>query len=220
MANDGYTTENKSAFVHVTYDFTERLRVSGGARYTDEGKTNTFDHGPALNRSNFPLIFGDSRSDWKVSVDFQLNDDMFLYAQAATGFTSEGATPRIFTVGQLMALKGEELESNEIGAKLEFLEDRLRLNAAVFTSDYDPRIRQTGGVNQCDSPTSLNPVPYRLQGQTCPAGTFFAGSTGLPWFFYDNSPGELNGFEVELTANPVDNCSSAFRSAKTSTRTR
>ena len=104
VANDGYTTENKSAFVHVTYDFTERLRVSGGARYTDESKTNTFDHGPALNRSDVPLIFGDSRTDWKLSVDFSLTDNTFLYAQAATGFSSESATPRIFTVGQLMAL--------------------------------------------------------------------------------------------------------------------
>jgi iron complex outermembrane recepter protein len=204
VANDGYTTDNKSAFVHVTYDFTERLRVSGGARYTDETKTNTFDHGPALNRSDVPLVFGDSRTDWKVSVDFQLNDSMFLYAQAATGFTSESATPRIFTVGQLMALKGEELVSEEIGAKLEFLDNRLRVNAAIFTSDYDPRIRQTGGVNQCDAPTELNPIPYRLQGGTCPPGTFFAGSTGLPWFYYDNSPGTLDGYEVELTATPIE----------------
>lgn len=211
VANDGYTTENESAFVHVTYDFTERLSISGGARYTDETKTNTFDHGPALNRSDVPLIFGDSRSDWKLSVDFQLNDSMFLYAQSATGFTSESATPRIFTVGQLMALDGEELVSDEIGAKLEFLEGRLRLNAAVFTSDYDPRVRQTGGVNQCDAPTELNPVPYRLGGGNCPAGTWFGGlsglppSTGLPWFYYDNSPGTLDGYEVELTATPVAN---------------
>jgi iron complex outermembrane recepter protein len=205
VANDVYTTENESAFVHVTYDFTERLRVSGGARYTDESKTNRFDHGPELNRSDVPLLFGDSRTDWKVSVDYQLNDRMFLYAQAATGFTSEGATPRIFTVGQLMALKGEELVSNEIGAKLEFLDNRLRLNAAVFASDYDPRIRQTGGVTQCDARENLNPVPYRLgPGGRCPAGTALANTTGLPWFFYDNSPGELNGYEVELTASPVD----------------
>ena len=60
VANDGYTTENESAFVHVTYDVTERLRISGGARYTDEKKTNTFDHGPSLNRSDVPLLFGDS----------------------------------------------------------------------------------------------------------------------------------------------------------------
>jgi iron complex outermembrane recepter protein len=210
VANDGYTTDNESAFVHVTYDFTERLRVSGGTRYTDEAKTNTFDHGPSLNRSDVPLIFGDSRTDWKLSLDFQLNDSIFLYAQAATGFTSESATPRIFTVGQLMALKGEELVSEEIGAKLEFLDNRLRLNAAVFTSEYDPRIRQTGGVNQCDHQDELNPVPYRLAGGNCPPNTWFGGlnslapSPGLPWFFYDNSPGTLDGYEVELTATPVD----------------
>ena len=145
VANDGYTTDNQSAFFHVTYDFTERLSVSGGARYTDEEKSNTFDHGPALNRSDVPLVFGDSRSDWKVSVDFQLNDTMFLYAQAATGFTSEAATPRIFTVGQLMALQGEELVSNEIGAKLEFLDNRLRLNAAVFHERLRPPCSADGG---------------------------------------------------------------------------
>jgi iron complex outermembrane recepter protein len=205
VANDLYSTENESAFVHITYDFTERLRVSGGTRYTDESKSNSFDHGPALNRSDVPLLFGDSRTDWKLSVDYQLNDRMFLYAQAATGFTSEGATPRIFTVGQLMALRGEELLSNEVGAKLEFLDNRLRLNAAVFRSDYDPRIRQTTGVTQCDAATNLNPVPYRLgQGGTCPAGTALAGTAGLPWFFYDNLPGQLNGYELELTASPVD----------------
>jgi iron complex outermembrane receptor protein len=204
-ANDGYTTENSSAFVHVTYDFTEKLRLSGGLRYTEEDKTNTFDHGPALNRANFPLIFGDNRTDWKLSVDYSLSDKIFLYAQAATGFTSEGATPRIFTVGQLMALKGEELLSDEIGVKLDLLDNRLRLNVAVFQSDYDPRIRQTGGVNQCDAPTSLNPIPYRLGGGLCPAGTALAGSTGLPWFFYDNVPGQLDGYEAELTVTPVDN---------------
>ena len=210
MANDGYTTDHQSAFIHANYSITERFAVSGGLRYSDEEKTNTFDHGPALNRSDVPLIFGDSRTDWKLSFDFGLTDNVFLYAQAATGFSSEAATPRIFTVGQLMALEGEELLSTEIGAKLEFLDQRLRVNMALFQSDYDPRVRQTGGVNQCDAPTELNPVPYRLGGGTCPAGTFFAGSTGLPWFYYTNLPGELNGYEVELTATPVENLLISF----------
>jgi iron complex outermembrane receptor protein len=205
VANDGYTTDHQSAFVHVTYDFTDRFAVSGGLRYSDEEKTNSFDHGPALNRSDVPLIFGDSRTDWKLSFDMTLTDNVFLYVQGATGFSSEAATPRIFTVGQLMALQGEELLSTEIGAKLEFLDQRLRLNAAIFHSDYDPRVRQTGGVNQCDAPSNLNPVPYRLGGGLCPAGTFFAGSTGLPWFYYDNSPGKLDGYELELTATPTEN---------------
>ena len=187
MANDGYTTENQSVFVHVNYGVTERLRVSGGLRYSDEEKTNTFDHGPALNRSDVPLVFGDSHTDWKLSFDFALNDNVFLYAQAATGFSSEAATPRIFTVGQLMALEGEELLSKEIGAKLEFLDKRLRVNAAVSERlrPARPPDRRRESMRRADE---LNPVPYRLGGGNCPAGTFFAGSTGLPWFYYTTYP--------------------------------
>ncbi|HEX6998734.1 MAG TPA: TonB-dependent receptor [Gammaproteobacteria bacterium] len=201
-ANDLYGTDNKSLFVHFTYDITERLGVSGGARYTDESKTHTFNHFPVFPRRD--IEFGDSRVDWKASVDFSLTDDIFLYAQAATGFTSESATPRVFTIGQLRSLPGEEVVSYEIGSKLDLLDNRLRLNAAVFTSDYDPRVRQSGGVSQCDAPDDLDPFPYRLAGGVCPPGTFFAGGGGLPWFWYDNSPGTLSGYEIELTASPTD----------------
>ena len=203
VANDLYSTDNKSLFMHVAYDFTERLGVSGGVRYTDETKDHTFDHNPAFPRRD--ISFGDSRTDWKASVDFALTDTIFLYTQAATGFTSEGATPRIFTIGQLSSLDGEELVSYEIGSKLEFLDNRLRLNAAIFTSDYDPRVRSAFGVvSQCDAPDSLNPFPYRLAGGTCPTGTFFQGGNGLPWFYFLNSPGQLSGYEVELTASPTE----------------
>jgi hypothetical protein len=144
VANDGYTTDNESVFVHVTYDFTERLRVSGGARYTDEAKTNTFDHGPALNRSDVPLIFGDSRTDWKL-VSISADRQVFLYAQAAT--VQLEAQRRAFHGRQLMALGGAL--SQEIGAS-RVPRNRFRLNAAIFTA-ITIRVQQTGGVNQCDA---------------------------------------------------------------------
>jgi iron complex outermembrane receptor protein len=208
VANDGFGTDNTSVFFHVTYDFTDRVSVSGGVRYTDESKFNTFAHIGQIVVAD-PLLFGDSRSDWKASVEFAATDEVFVYAQAATGFTSEGATPRIFTAGQLRSIVGEELISYEIGAKLEFLESRLRVNAAVFTSEYDPRSIQVGGVNQCDAPDDPDPFPYRLSGDNCPPGTFFGDlpmpTQGLPWFYYDNIPGTLDGFEVEVTATPIEN---------------
>jgi iron complex outermembrane receptor protein len=130
---------------------------------------------------------------------------LFFYAQSATGFTSEGATPRIFTVGQLRSIPGEELVSYELGAKMEFFDNQLRVNAAVYRSDYDPRSIQVGGVTQCDAIDDPDPFPYRLAGGQCPAGTALGGSNGLPWFYYDNVPGELEGFEVEVSASPIDN---------------
>ena len=208
VANDGYGTENTSAFVHLAYSLTDRLSVSGGVRYTDEEKFNTFAHIGQIVVAE-PLVFGDSRSDWKASLEYALNDNVYLYTQAATGFTSEGATPRIFTVGQLKSIAGEELVSYEIGAKLEFLDNRVRVNTALFTSDYDPRSIQVGGVNQCDAPDDPDPFPYRLAGDNCPPGTFFGDlpmpTQGLPWFFYDNVPGKLEGFEIEVFASPIEN---------------
>ncbi|MFS8665063.1 MAG: TonB-dependent receptor, partial [Limnochordales bacterium] len=77
---------------------TERLALSGGLRYTDEKKSNTFAHYGQIVVPE-PLVFGNSRTDSKISIDFSATDNVFLYAQAATGYRSEGANPRIFTIG-------------------------------------------------------------------------------------------------------------------------
>jgi iron complex outermembrane recepter protein len=205
VANDFYTTENKSVFVHLDYNLTDRMRVSGGLRYTDELKTNIFDHQPGTLPVIGPIPFEDTRTDWKVSLDYQLTEDVFLYTQVATGFRSAGFTPRIFTVGQLQGIPPEEVLTYEIGAKVSFWDRRITANSAIFFSDYDPRLIQVGGVSQCDSPTDPKPSPFFLQGGVCPAGTALAGGTGLPWFFYSNAPGSIQGFETEITATPVDN---------------
>ena len=204
VANDFYTTENKSVFVHADYNLTDRFRVSGGVRYTDELKTNIFDHQPGLPVVG-PVPFEDSRTDWKISADFQLTNEVFLYGQVATGFRSAGFTPRIFTSGQLQGIPPEEVITYELGAKLSLWDRRITANSAVFYSSYDPRLIQVGGVNQCDAPDDPAPVPYFLQGGVCPDSTALAGSTGLPWFFYSNSPGSIEGFETEIVATPMDN---------------
>lgn len=202
VANDLYTTENKSAFVHLNYRLNDRLSLSGGLRYTQEHKTNVFDHQPGLPVVG-PVPFDDDRYDWKASVDFQAADNVFLYAQVATGFRSAGFTPRIFTVGQLQAIPPEEVTTYELGAKLEFWDRRLRVNSALFYSDYDPRLVQVGGVNQCDAVDNPNPTPYFLGGGLCPPGTALAGGTGLPWFYYSNAPGAIEGFESEIVISPA-----------------
>lgn len=204
VANDIYTTENKSVFLHLDYQLTERLAVSGGVRYSRELKTNIFDHQPGTLPVIGPIPFRDTRTDWKISADYQLNDNMFLYAQAATGFRSAGFTPRIFTLGQLQGIPPEEVVTYEAGAKLEFWDRRITANSAVFFSKYDPRLIQVGGVSQCDSPLDPNPSPYFLQGGNCPAGTALAGGGGLPWFFYSNAPGSIEGFESEISLHPSD----------------
>ena len=106
VANDLYTTDNSRRSCTSPTTSPSACAYQAVSRTRAKTRPTSFDHGPALNRSDVPLMFGDDRTDWKVSVDYSLNENVFLYVQAATGFTSEGATPRIFTVGQLMALQG------------------------------------------------------------------------------------------------------------------
>ena len=108
VANDGYTTDNQSAFFHVTYDFTERL--SGVGRRPVHGRGEDQHVRPWSGAQSFRRAAGLRRFASGLEGERRLPAQRhhFLYAQAATGFTSDAATPRIFTVGQLMALQGED----------------------------------------------------------------------------------------------------------------
>jgi iron complex outermembrane receptor protein len=204
VADDRYTSENKSAFVHVNYAFTDKLSASAGLRYTDEDKTNSFNHiGQFV--VDEPLKFGDSRIDYNAVLDYKFTDDVFAYASVASGFRSPGVTPRISTLGQLQPITGEEVVNYEMGLKVDLFSHRLRVNPTLFYMDYDPRLFQTLAT-QCNKADDPNPgTPYFLAGGTCPAGTPLAGTTGLsPWFVYVSVPAKVKGAELELTAEPID----------------
>jgi iron complex outermembrane receptor protein len=206
-ADDHYTSENKSVFVHANYQFTDKLSVSGGLRYTDENKTNRFNHIGQLVVAT-PLNFGDSRIDYNAVVDYKFTDEMFGYASVSTGFRSPGVTPRISTVGQLQSITGEEVTNYELGMKFDLFDRRLRVNPTIFYMDYDPRLFQATAA-QCNLANDPNPgTPYFLAGGNCPAGTPLAGTVGIsPWFVYVSVPAKVRGAELELTSEPIANLS-------------
>ena len=178
--NDTFGTKSKSAFVHGQFDITDALSMTAGARYTDESKTYAFDHSPYLQVPG-ELQYGSNHFDWKVSADYRFTPAAMVYASVSTGFRSDGAQPRPFTPGQQrVPVPAEELTSYEIGTKLDLLERRLRLNLALFTDKYDPRIFSGFGT-QCNAPSNLDPGPeFHLgQGQTCSHGHLLRGHAGL-----------------------------------------
>jgi iron complex outermembrane receptor protein len=208
--NDNFTTKSKSGFVHGTFKATDALSLTAGVRYTDETKTYAFDHSPYLFIPG-KAVYGSAHTDWKVSADYRINDEAMVYGSVATGFRSDGAQPRPFTLGQQkVPVAAEELMAYEIGTKLDLLDRRLRVNVAVFMDDYDPRIFTSNGT-QCAAGSNPDPgQPYRLPpapANLCPAGTALAGTPGIPWIIYDSAPGEDRGAELELTATPISNLS-------------
>jgi iron complex outermembrane receptor protein len=58
------------------------------------------------------------------------------YLQWSTGFKGGGVSPRPFFPNQALPFGPEKLKTWEVGAKVDLLDRKLRLNSAVFYSDY------------------------------------------------------------------------------------
>jgi iron complex outermembrane recepter protein len=115
------------------------------------------------------------RLDYRVAVDYQFTDDFMVYASVSTGFKGGGSNPRPFNAAQLIPFNPEKVTAYEIGFKSDFLDRKVRLNAAAFLNDYiDLQIP----VNACPGP----PCAARLN----------AGDA------------KVKGFELELTAYPAE----------------
>jgi len=70
-----------------------------------------------------------------VTVSYQLDDTSSLYAKLVTGYKSGGFNIRAADFTK--PFEPETLTSYELGWKSEWLDRRLRLNAAVFYADYE-----------------------------------------------------------------------------------
>ena len=157
ITNDPVDVRNKSAFVHGQYHFTDKLSAEAGVRYSDESKTYTFSRillpanptdilfTPAFD-PDFPFLAGfanfpsatakTSRWDPKVAIQYKWTPDFMTYVQYATGYKGGGINPHPVFASQAVPFKAETLRSYELGAKSQWFDNRLRVNAAVFTSDY------------------------------------------------------------------------------------
>jgi iron complex outermembrane recepter protein len=205
VADDRYTDENKSGFLHAAYKLTDKWSFSGGVRYTSEDKSNTFQHYGQIVITT-PKTLSASRWDYNATVDYQITPDMMVYGSFATGFRSPGFVPRISTVGQLVAVPGEEANQYELGSKMDFLGHRLRVNTSLFYIDYSKNLAQTLSrqCNLASDPNAGTPYPT-TQFPTCPAGTPLAGTPGIsPWFVYTLRPAIIRGAEMQVMATPVD----------------
>lgn len=133
-----------------------------------------------------------------VTIDYQITDEILGYASYSKGFKSGGFTQRIFPPEPAASRFAPEfVESYELGLKAELLDRRLRLNGAVFQSDYtDIQIV----VNEGIAPKVRNAGVARIRGFELEAqalladGIRFEGGVGYLDAYYRN---------VSPTATPV-----------------
>ena len=155
----------------------DRLQVTVGARYTRDKKDGELLKVNGL-RDGSTFTFEDSRVDPAVSAQFDVTEDVHLYAKWGTAYRAGGANSRSLTY---RAFGPEVIKSSEIGLKSEFFDRRLRANLAAFKTDYeDMQVDFNRNVIITGSNRTVNETV--------------------------NVPGvaKIKGFEAEITAAPAE----------------
>jgi iron complex outermembrane recepter protein len=175
--------ENASGFAHGVYSLTDKWRVTLGVRYSSDKKHDDFDNTQFAG----PVDSNATRFDWLVGTDYQITDNILGYGSVSTGYRPPAYNPRPFQKSQFVAVKGENMTAYELGLKSDLLDRKLRINAAIFYSDYKQRIV---GVASTDC---LN----------APDGTPITPCIVIPKTNYVNSPGKIKGGELEVQVRPI-----------------
>jgi len=77
-------------------------------------------------------------TQFKFGVDATLSDGTLLYYSFSQGFKSGGFVLRyVAAVPEALSFDPETLDSHEIGVKWQSSDNRFRVNAALFTSEYE-----------------------------------------------------------------------------------
>jgi iron complex outermembrane receptor protein len=150
-------TEAWAGYAQFDYKLTDQFTATAGIRYTDERKslaiTDRRDprvvstvvvNGVTLNNrldtANLAAFGYPTRQVAKVwtprfALNYQLNDDVLLYASATRGFRSGGWNARGGGANAIAPFFPEKVWSYEGGVKSEWLDNRLRLNVNAFHMD-------------------------------------------------------------------------------------
>jgi iron complex outermembrane receptor protein len=184
-------TNSKAVYAQGTFDFTDRLSLTLGGRYTDEekwmnrkGYTSGTVAGiladysqPDLPYLAPPTVFPDNKETAhftnfspSANLQYKVSDNINVYAKAGSGFKSG-----IFSAGSSSqkAVDPEKITQYEIGIKSDPL-PWLRVNAAAYYSDY------TGLQAVSRDPVTLAPVLQNAASAT------------------------IKGVELEVAARPID----------------
>ncbi len=155
-----------AAFAQGTWTFAEQWDLVAGARYTKEEKEIEFTP-PGVRRCQpdftgctLTLPGDDSWNNFspKLGVNYRPADGQLAYASWTRGSRSGVYNSRAQRVEFLGPSEPETVDSYELGYKTEFLDRRLRLNAALFYMKYDDIQKIVNDVFDPDGPGPQPPT--------------------------------------------------------------
>jgi iron complex outermembrane receptor protein len=215
-----YEPTTKAVFANATIrPFGDRWSFVVGGRYSKDEKvvnfSNLADVSPSPSDIRFVVVPHQSKASWKLGANYQFTDNMLFYTSAASGNSLPGYNPRPLQVTQVGQFDGNDDVAYELGTKLDLFDRRLRLNAAVFYTDFKNRPTGIGGA-EATLDNSLNPIPGNQQLEPLPGGPpgatrcstqTLSDNSGIVCIgrtYYVNVPASVRGVELEYTATPID----------------
>ncbi|MGI9228509.1 MAG: TonB-dependent receptor [Gammaproteobacteria bacterium] len=182
------TTSSYAIFGQGTYDVTEQLSITGGARYTLENKdyvgtrnlveAGGCGFGPGACPTNIEESW--NAASGTAVINYQYTDDLMVYFSYAHGFRSGGFNARPLFANQVDSYDPEFVDVFEIGLKSDAFDGRLRANISAYYSDYsDYQVQVNAPVADA-------------------AGGGFSSRTE------NAATAEIKGFELELTVIPME----------------
>jgi iron complex outermembrane recepter protein len=149
---------SNAAYGQGTYAITSTLNATAGLRYTSEKTYLTLENHNALvcqvdgvPATGAPCINNFDNSFSNVSytggLDWQVLDSVLLYAKTSRGFRAGGTNQRS---NPALPYAPEIVTDYEIGAKSDWFDRRLRVNLAVYHSNYKD-IQRSVYVNNSQS---------------------------------------------------------------------
>lgn len=141
-------TRSVALYGDMTHTLTDRVSMEAGLRYTREHKAvvvfnRSYTDATLTTPTRVSADFSDSKTfsgfSPRINLAYRPNAAVMLYVQASQGFKSGSynirAQPAI-VLESALPLDDESVTSYEIGAKTQWLDGGLLLNAAVFHNDY------------------------------------------------------------------------------------
>lgn len=147
-------TSSYAAYVSSSYEFSPRVRLNGGVRFTQEDKTVEFWQrcdcpfkilpnlvAPTLGSEDVPIVkdVSDKVFSGNIGMDFKTTDRILLYVNFSRGFKGAGfnisLTPDTSSEKIAFIFKPEFINNYEVGLKLRH-NNRFQFNAAAFVTDF------------------------------------------------------------------------------------
>ncbi len=162
FANQEQDTTAYAIFGQFDYDINDDLVVTAGIRFSDDEKEYVAERttdlfgvpalGPLLPVSVNP---SDSQVSGNISLSYTINDDVSVYGRFARGFRAPSIQGRVLFSNSVTVADSETINSFEIGIKSQLLENRMRLNASVYTLEISDQ-QLTAGSGTANANVLIN----------------------------------------------------------------